>query len=189
MVFSCEVQDISVPEQVSFKTLEGHRAFKEQVIPSLPEGRLAIWVAWVLAWILSPPLPRKGLLALTLVSPVHLDIWKFFFFFFKLVPTNFCKRYAYKINSFYRNKKIMTAHLMTQELLRLSPCPWKAPAQLLHISITSSWLPNVALQCLHSHLDRLNYYPHFSALLYLTATAFQIISCQALCPRELKALE
>lgn len=39
----------------------------------------------------------------------------------------------------------MTADLMTKKLLHLSPCPWKAPAQLLHISITSSWLPNVAL--------------------------------------------
>lgn len=39
----------------------------------------------------------------------------------------------------------MTADLLAEKLLHLSLCPWKAPAQLLHISNTSSWLPNVAL--------------------------------------------
>lgn len=159
------------------------------MIPSLPEDRLTIWIIWVLAWILSPPLPREVLLALSLLSPVPLDIWIFFFFFFNWFLQISCKHYAYKIASFYRNKEIMTSDLMTQKLLPLSPCPWKAPAQLLHISVISSWLSNIALQCFHSHLDMPNYHPHFSALLYLTATAFQIISCQAVCLRELKALE
>lgn len=75
----------------------------------------------------------------------------------------------------------MTADLLAENLLHLSLCPWKSPALLQHISVTSS------LPCLHSSSYRLNHQPNlFSAL---TVSASQIITCQVLCLRLLKALE
>lgn len=78
----------------------------------------------------------------------------------------------------------MTADLLASKLLPLSLSTWKPAAQLQHISVTSTWLPNISF--LHGSSYRLNHQPHYSAL---TVTASQINSRQVLCLRLLKALE
>lgn len=70
----------------------------------------------------------------------------------------------------------MHADLLAQKLLHLITCPWKTPAQRLHVFISFSFknFQYLMLHGLHSYSYRLNLSSLFFALLYLMVTAYWI---------------